>query len=73
MILASFKNYMDDVLMRKSTSLESESYVAEMMCQIKKVTYGRIRNKIYGVLLKHVGRTAMVLEHMNLVIRDRQL
>ncbi|XVF01385.1 hypothetical protein REPUB_Repub04eG0083800 [Reevesia pubescens] len=26
--------------------------------------YGRVRNKIYGVLLKHVERTAMVLENM---------
>ncbi|XVE49323.1 hypothetical protein DITRI_Ditri01bG0073500 [Diplodiscus trichospermus] len=27
--------------------------------------YGRVRNKIYGVLLKHVERAAMVLENMN--------
>ncbi|XP_017970344.1 PREDICTED: uncharacterized protein LOC18608082 [Theobroma cacao] len=27
--------------------------------------YGRLRNKIYGVLLKHVERTAMVLENMS--------
>ncbi|XWS68127.1 hypothetical protein CRYUN_Cryun04dG0063600 [Craigia yunnanensis] len=27
--------------------------------------YGRVRNKIYRVLLKHVERTAMVLENMN--------
>ncbi|PQQ00535.1 hypothetical protein Pyn_31858 [Prunus yedoensis var. nudiflora] len=85
--LAAFESYLDEVK-SKTVSMESDNHVAEMMCQIKKVgdwldvivnkddseleACVRIKNKIYGVLLKHVERTAMVLEHMNAMIEDQQ-
>ncbi|CAB4290678.1 unnamed protein product [Prunus armeniaca] len=85
--LAALESYLDEVK-SKTVSMESDNHVAEMMCQIKKVgdwldvivnkddseleACVRIKNKIYGVLLKHVERTAMVLEHMNAMIEDQQ-
>lgn len=90
--LAFAENFLDEVK-RKTFSMESDSQVAEMMCQIKRVSewldvmvnekiktlevgsensspvedsdleaYGRLRNKIYVVLLKHVERTATTLK-----------
>lgn len=85
--LAAFESYLDEVK-SITVSMESDNHVAEMMCQIKKVgdwldvivnkddseleACVRIKNKIYGVLLKHVERTAMVLEHMNAMIEHQQ-
>ncbi|KAB2602770.1 hypothetical protein D8674_003775 [Pyrus ussuriensis x Pyrus communis] len=76
--LTSSESYLDEVLMSKSSSMESDSHVAEMMCQIKKVgdwleAYGRVKKRFMRVLLKYVERTCMVLDHMNAVIGDRQL
>ncbi|XP_062024660.1 uncharacterized protein LOC133740732 [Rosa rugosa] len=80
--LATFESYLDEVKSR-TDFMESDSQVAETMCQIKKVgdrldvivskedseleAYGRIKEKIYGVLLKNVERTTMVMEQMNAI------
>lgn len=81
--LATFESYLDEVKSR-TDSMESDSQVAKIMCQIKKVcdrldvivskedpemeAYGRIKEKIYGVLLKNVERTAMVMVQMNAIL-----
>ncbi|KAL6218989.1 hypothetical protein ACLB2K_012196 [Fragaria x ananassa] len=80
--LATFESYLDEARSR-TDSMESDSQVAETMCQIKKVgdwldvivrkedseleVYGRIKEKIYGVLLKNVERTTMAMEQMNAI------
>lgn len=85
--LATFESYLDEVKSR-TDSMESDSQVAEILCQIKKVcdrldvivskedpemeAYGRIKEKIYGVLLKNVERTAMVMEQMNAIFNIGQ-
>ncbi|KAM1106466.1 hypothetical protein ACFX13_003387 [Malus domestica] len=78
LFLTSFESYLNEVLVSKSSSMELDSHVAEMMCQIKKVgdwlePCGRVKKRFMGVFLKHVERTCMVLDHMNVVIGDRQL
>ncbi|KAM1453646.1 hypothetical protein ACFXTH_003208 [Malus domestica] len=78
LFLTSFESYLNEVLVSKSSSMESNSHVAEMMCQIKKVgdwleACGRVKKRFIRVFLKHVERTCMVLDHMNVVIGDRQL
>ncbi|KAF5448266.1 hypothetical protein F2P56_028820 [Juglans regia] len=95
--LAFVEDYLDEVK-EKTISMESDSQVAEMMCQIKRVSdwldvmvsekakslkmrskdgapvedseleaFGRVRDKIYMVLLKHVERTCHGLENMNAI------
>ncbi|XP_050363638.1 uncharacterized protein LOC126782432 [Argentina anserina] len=79
---ATFESYLDEVR-SKTDLMESDSQIAETMCQIKKVgdwldvivskedsdleIYGRIKEKIYGVLLKNVERTAVAIEQMNAI------
>ncbi|GMJ06827.1 hypothetical protein HRI_004351900 [Hibiscus trionum] len=78
--LAYIENYLDG-FDNECLSKVPHSQVAESMCQIKRLNdwldmmesdgkpkfeaYGRVRNKIYEVLLKHVERTAVVLEKVN--------
>lgn len=77
--LGYIENYLDG-FDNECLSKVPDSQVGEYMCQMKRLNdwldknmmksleleaYGRVRNKIYGVLLKHVERTAMVLENMN--------
>ncbi|KAJ7946158.1 DNA double-strand break repair Rad50 ATPase [Quillaja saponaria] len=86
--LAHVENYLDDV--KSKTMSKSDSEVAEMMRQMKRVNdwldvmdgsqegstlenseleaYGRVRNKIYGFLLKNVERTCMALESVNATV-----
>lgn len=45
----------------KASSSEGEIGVDETELE----AYRRVRNKIYGILLKHVERTAMALERFN--------
>uniref|UniRef100_A0A2N9J4G3 DUF936 domain-containing protein n=1 Tax=Fagus sylvatica TaxID=28930 RepID=A0A2N9J4G3_FAGSY len=87
--LGFVESYLDEAK-SKTISIESDSEVSEIMCQIKKVSdwldvmvkkeakspnssvedseleaYGRVRDKIYAILLKNVERTAMAYENLN--------
>ncbi|KAL0365304.1 UNVERIFIED_CONTAM: hypothetical protein Sangu_0628000 [Sesamum angustifolium] len=80
LFLSYVEKYLDE-LEQKSSSMQSDSQIAAMMYKVKMVNdcldvivniedseaeaYRRVRNKIYGILLKHVERTAMVLERLN--------
>ncbi|KAL0356921.1 UNVERIFIED_CONTAM: hypothetical protein Scaly_1377800 [Sesamum calycinum] len=80
LFLSYVEKYLDE-LEQKSSSMQSDSQIAAMMYKVKMVNdcldvivniedseaeaYRRARNKIYGILLKHVERTAMVLERLN--------
>ncbi|KAL3814312.1 hypothetical protein ACJIZ3_015580 [Penstemon smallii] len=80
LFLSYAERYLEEVE-RKSSCMESDGSMAEMMCKVKMVSewldlivhkegngsicledsevYGRVRKKIYAILLKHVERTAM--------------
>ncbi|KAI8026669.1 hypothetical protein LOK49_LG02G03356 [Camellia lanceoleosa] len=100
----SFMGYVEkflDEVESKTSSIDSDSKIAGMMYQIKRVNdwldavnkeascetngskegsptledyemeaCGRVRSKIYEVLLKHVERTAMALENINAAGQD---
>ncbi|KAH6793530.1 GPI-anchored adhesin-like protein [Perilla frutescens var. hirtella] len=79
LFLIYVEKYLDEVD-RKSSLVEYDEEMAEMMCKVKMVgewldlsvnkegcdceveTYVRVRDKIYGILLKHVERTAMAFD-----------
>jgi hypothetical protein len=58
-------DWLDVMVNKKAKSLKIGSEDSSTLVDFELEVYGRVRNKIYAVLLKHVERTAMAFENMN--------
>ena len=58
-------DWLDGMVNRKAKTLKIGSEDSSTLGNFELEVYGRVRNKIYAVLMKHVERTAMAFENMN--------
>lgn len=58
-------DWLDVFIGKKPNSTGYQWCTTSSLDESEMEAYGRVRNKIYGILLKHVERTALILESIN--------
>lgn len=58
-------DWLDVFIGKKANSTGYQWCSTSSLDESEMEAYGRVRNKIYGILLKHVERTAMILQSIN--------
>lgn len=58
-------DWLDVIVSKDTNSLKGECKESSSLDDSERETCGRLKKKIYGILLKNVERTAVALEHVN--------